>query len=123
MLWLAVISLSANDRLIPIAVVLTLLGVFPGRTDLNILRTLNPTQSLLNGVSSLGGNNSVLAQLFYDGTETFNCQANSCTQTITSGTGAVDWQCSNLQCVCLPGSTFCGASVSTKRGVVPLACC
>ncbi|KAG9036166.1 hypothetical protein FRB95_009740 [Tulasnella sp. JGI-2019a] len=84
--------------------------IFPGRTDLNVLRTLNPSQSLLNNTSYLGGNNAILAQLFYDGTETFNCAANSCAQTIDSSTGAVDWQCSNLTCTCLPSSTFCGGS-------------
>ncbi|KAG8858527.1 hypothetical protein FRB96_005199 [Tulasnella sp. 330] len=88
----------------------TLQAIFPGQTYLNILRTLDPTQSALNNVSYLGGKNAVLAQLFYDGTETFNCAANNCTQGIDWGSGAVDWQCSNLQCICLPGSSFCGAS-------------
>lgn len=88
------------------------IAIFPGRTDLNILRTLNPTQSPLNAVSYLGGTNGVLAQLFYDGTETFTCAANNCTQSVDANTNAVDWQCSNLKCTCLPGSTFCGGAVS-----------
>jgi ABC-type multidrug transport system ATPase subunit/ABC-type multidrug transport system permease subunit len=51
---------------------------------------------------------SAYAQLFYSGVEQFYCQASSCTQQLGSANGTADWQCSNLQCTCIPGTSFCG---------------
>ena len=50
---------------------------------------------------------SAFAQLFYDGVEQFYCQADSCIQQLSSTDSSADWTCSNLQCHCRNGTTFC----------------
>ena len=81
-------------------------ALFPLSSTLNIIRTLEPSLSPVPNATSFGGANTVFAQLFYDGVEQFYCQANSCTQKLNNT--AADWECSNLQCTCRPGATFCG---------------
>jgi len=50
----------------------------------------------------------MFAQLWYGGVEQFYCQANTCLQKVDDGTGTAIWDCQNLQCYCIPGTTFCG---------------
>jgi ABC-type nitrate/sulfonate/bicarbonate transport system ATPase subunit len=51
----------------------------------------------------------MFAQLWYDGVEQFYCQADSCVQDVTNnGTGTTVWNCQNLLCKCIVGTTFCG---------------
>ena len=57
---------------------------------------------------------SAYAQLFYSGVEQFYCQASSCTQQLGSANSTADWQCSNLQCTCIPGTSFCGGVPATN---------
>lgn len=61
----------------------------------------------------------MFAQLFYDGVEQFYCNANSCTQDLPSSTpGASNWQCSNLQCTCVPNATFCGSGSTNLTSAI-----
>ncbi|KIO28138.1 hypothetical protein M407DRAFT_22614 [Tulasnella calospora MUT 4182] len=99
----------------------TLQALYPGRTALNILRTLDPSLSTLRNISDLGDKGSIRAQLWYNDVETFYCQASDCTQTEDSESGAVSWQCNNLSCTCIPGSTFCGASPVRPSNLLSLA--
>jgi ABC-type multidrug transport system fused ATPase/permease subunit len=91
-------------------------ALYPLSATLNIIRTLEPSLSPIPNATSFGNAGTAFAQLFYDGVEQFFCQANSCTQNLntTAAGGAADWQCSNLQCTCRAGATFCGA-VSDKN--------
>ncbi|KDR81917.1 hypothetical protein GALMADRAFT_240228 [Galerina marginata CBS 339.88] len=87
----------------------TLQALYPLSSTLNIIRTLQPSLSPIPNATSFGGANTAFAQLFYDGVEQFYCQASSCTQDLTTpGGGGANWQCSNLQCTCRPGTSFCG---------------
>ncbi|KAF8352217.1 hypothetical protein F5887DRAFT_934420 [Amanita rubescens] len=88
----------------------TLQGIYPLSSTLNIIRTLQPSQTLLPNVTSFGNAGSAYAQLFYAGVEQFYCTADNCVQQVSNGTqGSVDWTCQNLQCTCRPGTSFCGA--------------
>ena len=86
----------------------TLKGFYPLASTLNIIRTLQPGYSPIPNTTSFGVAGSVLAQLFYNGVEQFYCEADSCTQQLSNTDGSADWQCSNLQCLCRPNTTFCG---------------
>ncbi|TFK25787.1 ABC transporter [Coprinopsis marcescibilis] len=90
----------------------TLQSIYPGRSVLNIERTLNPDLSPIPGSTSFGSAGSAFVQLLYDGVEQFYCQANSCLQT-GKGLG-INWKCQNLQCTCRPNTSFCGAVVATN---------
>ncbi|TDL20128.1 hypothetical protein BD410DRAFT_829832 [Rickenella mellea] len=94
----------------------TLQALFTKSTTLNILRTLDPTQSPLPNITSFGPSGSVTAQLWYDGVEQFFCTADSCVQDFGDGgasSGASDWTCQDLKCSCRPKSSFCGANPSS----------
>lgn len=86
----------------------TLQALYPLSSTLNIIRTINPSLSPLPNVTSFGSAGSLYAQLFYDGEEQFYCKADSCTQDTNN------WSCQNLQCVCQPNTTFCGAVPATN---------
>ncbi|KAF8810062.1 hypothetical protein BYT27DRAFT_7135337 [Phlegmacium glaucopus] len=92
----------------------TLQAIYPLSSTLNIIRTLQPGFSPIPNSTSFGVAGSAFAQLFYDGVEQFYCSANSCTQQLGSTDGSAVWQCSNLQCKCRPGTTFCGAVPATN---------
>ena len=50
------------------------------------------------------------AQLWYDGVEQFYCQASTCQQKVDEGRDKnAIWNCPNLKCSCIPGTTYCGA--------------
>ncbi|TFY60230.1 hypothetical protein EVJ58_g5288 [Rhodofomes roseus] len=69
----------------------TLQALFPLSSNLNILRTLNPSLTPVPNITGFGPAGSVYAQLFYAGVEQFYCSASSCTQTLDNSTGAADW--------------------------------
>ncbi|KIJ30315.1 hypothetical protein M422DRAFT_187276 [Sphaerobolus stellatus SS14] len=83
----------------------TLQSVFPLKSELNILRTLNASLSPIPGTTSFGSSGSAYAQLIYDGVEQFYCTADKCVQELTQGS---DWTCQDLQCTCINGTEFCG---------------
>lgn len=84
----------------------TLQGLYPRQSTLTILRTVNGSLTPLPGITAFGSDGSVFAQLFYDGVEQFYCSADSCTQQVDAG--GSDWNCQNLHCQCIPGTSFCG---------------
>ncbi|TFK34870.1 hypothetical protein BDQ12DRAFT_635810 [Crucibulum laeve] len=87
----------------------TLQTLYPLKTTLNIIRTLEPSLSPLPNTTSFGSSGTAFAQLFYEGVEQFYCQADSCKQDLgNSNDGSANWECSNLQCTCRPNTTFCG---------------
>jgi hypothetical protein len=61
-----------------------------------------------------GGDNTTFAQLWYsssNGTfpqEQFYCGADSCVQANDTSSSQITWSCSNLQCTCISGTSFCG---------------
>ncbi|KAG8954684.1 hypothetical protein FRC04_011117 [Tulasnella sp. 424] len=103
------VILSLNIDELPLTDVVRT-ALYPGRTELNILRTIDPSLSTLRNISDLGDKGSVRAQLWYNDVETFYCQASNCTQSEDSSSGAVSWQCDTLSCTCIPGSPLCGAN-------------
>ncbi|EPQ58693.1 hypothetical protein GLOTRDRAFT_115012 [Gloeophyllum trabeum ATCC 11539] len=95
----------------------TVQALYPGDTTLNILRTLQSSLTPVPNVTAFGNDNSVYAQLFYNGVEQFYCRSDSCTQDTSSG--GSDWSCSNLACHCIPGTTFCGGvPISNLTGTI-----
>ncbi|THH31853.1 hypothetical protein EUX98_g2335 [Antrodiella citrinella] len=107
----------------------TLQGIFPLSTNLNILRTLNPSLTPLPNVTGFGVNGSLYAQLFYDGVEQFYCNANACSQDLGSGSGSTNWVCDNLQCTCRPHASFCGGGaldltqiIDSLNGTLTISC-
>lgn len=91
--------------------------LFPGSTTLTITRTLDSALTpggagALTSAGMIGGTGEVRAQLWYDGTEQFYCQAGGCTQTVaqegSSGVNASTWECPTLACTCRTGTDFCG---------------
>ncbi|KAJ7891204.1 hypothetical protein B0H14DRAFT_3081531 [Mycena olivaceomarginata] len=92
----------------------TLQVLFPGPSNLNIIRTLQPKLSPLPNTTSLATNGTVFAQLFYTGVEQFYCLADSCTQDLTGGN--TNWECQNLKCTCIPKTTFCGGGAINGLG-------
>ncbi|KAH8114133.1 hypothetical protein DFH11DRAFT_1704353 [Phellopilus nigrolimitatus] len=95
----------------------TLQDLFPGNTNLNILRTLQPGLTPLPNVTGFGDAGSVYAQLWYDGVEQFYCAADSCTQNVGSD-NATDWQCQNLKCTCRENTTFCGGGITSLTNTI-----
>ncbi|KAF9533605.1 hypothetical protein CPB83DRAFT_783282 [Crepidotus variabilis] len=107
----------------------TLQNVFPGKSTLNIIRTLQPSLSPLPNATSFGASGTAFAHLFYDGVEQFYCQADSCTQDLNTTAGGSNWQCSNLKCTCRAGATFCGGgstdltqTINTLGGTLGIVC-
>ena len=96
----------------------TLSALFPGKTTLNILRTLGPTYALAPNVSSFGPAGYVHAVLWYDGEEQFVCQAKDCIQTPTNTSS--DWSCDSLECQCRPGAAFCGKDSVSTLHILPV---
>jgi hypothetical protein len=90
----------------------TLQAIFPLKSTLNIERTLNPDFSPLPGSSSFGPAGSVFAQLFYNGVEQFYCQANNCAQSVANT--STSFNCQNLECICRPGTDFCGGNAAAN---------
>ncbi|ORY24311.1 hypothetical protein BCR39DRAFT_547449 [Naematelia encephala] len=95
--------------------------LFPLETTLTITRSLNSSRtpggdSVLNQAGLVGGDGEAWAQLWYDGTEQFYCQASGCDQSVASGTSGVNgstWVCPTLQCHCRAGTDFCGGGSSS----------
>lgn len=92
-------------------------GLFPGDSYLTITRSLN--SSLVPGGTGtyastklVDGDNLLWAQLWYNGTEQFFCEATGCNQTVAassdSGINASTWTCPKLSCECRSGTSFCG---------------
>lgn len=104
--------------------------MFPGSSNLNILRTLNPSFTPLPNITGFGTPGSIYAQLFYDGIEQFYCHADECTQDLGSGDGSSSWNCNDLQCTCQAHSSFCGGGsvldltqiINTLNGTVSVSC-
>ncbi|TFK45642.1 hypothetical protein OE88DRAFT_1669039 [Heliocybe sulcata] len=95
----------------------TVQALFPGDTTLNILRNLQSSLTPVQNVTAFGNDDTVYAQLFYDDVEQFYCRADSCTQDTSSG--GSDWNCENLACTCIPGTTFCGGiPISNLTGTI-----
>jgi hypothetical protein len=86
----------------------TLQAVYPLSSDLTILRTFNTSLTPQPNSTSFGSSGSVYVQLWYDGVEQFYCTAGGCSQSV-SKSSSTTWSCSDLQCTCRPGTTFCGA--------------
>lgn len=102
----------------------TIKAVFPRLTSLNLQRTLSPPSSPL---PSSATESTLYAQLFYDGTEQFFCEATSCTQ--LNRTDSLDWSCPDLRCTCIPDADFCGGgnldlsnTVNGLTGPLDLSC-
>ncbi|KAE9395118.1 ABC transporter [Gymnopus androsaceus JB14] len=93
----------------------TLQALYPLSSTLNIIRTLDPSLSPLPNVTSFGSAGSL---------EQFYCKADSCVQDTNN------WSCQNLQCVCRPNTTFCGAvpatnltgTINTLSGTLDIDC-
>ncbi|KAG1736895.1 uncharacterized protein EDB91DRAFT_1141561 [Suillus paluster] len=118
----------------------TLEAIYPLRSTLNILRTLNGSLSPLHNTSgtllSPSTNSSIYAQLFYDGVEQFFCTASPCTQTLSDSTTSSGnttlntWTCQNLSCDCIQNATFCGgvpvsnltSTIGGLSGTLVIAC-
>ncbi|KAF8638787.1 hypothetical protein AX17_001846 [Amanita inopinata Kibby_2008] len=93
----------------------TLQAVYPLDSTLNIFRTLQPSLTPIPNITGFGDAGTVYAQLFYAGVEQFYCKADTCVQRVINDTsGDTSWNCQNLQCTCRPGTTFCGAVVTTN---------
>ncbi|PFH53584.1 hypothetical protein AMATHDRAFT_79061 [Amanita thiersii Skay4041] len=87
----------------------TLQAIFPMDSQLNIIRTNQPSLTPLPNVTGTVNASTVYAQLFYAGVEQFYCKADSCKQRlVTESSGNTTWSCENLQCTCRSGTTFCG---------------
>jgi len=86
----------------------TLAALYPGSAVLNIIRTYNDSLALAPNLTSYGGNGMTHAELFYEGEEQFYCQANNCG--VHSDAASSTWTCSNLKCVCRPGTSMCGGT-------------
>jgi len=110
----------------------TLQAIYPLDSTLNIIRTLQPSLSPLPNATSFGVSGTVYAQLLYAGVEQFYCHADSCTQSLKTGstTDRTSWECSNLQCKCRSGTTFCGgvpasnltSTINTLGGTLGVDC-
>lgn len=85
----------------------TLSVLYPGTTNLNIIRTYNSSLALAPSLTSYGNSGQIHAELFYEGEEQFFCQADSCS--VASDAISSNWTCSNLKCLCRPGTSMCGA--------------
>jgi hypothetical protein len=104
----------------------TLQALFPLDSTLTITRSLNTTLSpggvsTLNSAGLVSGDGQLWAQLWYSGEEQFYCQAGGCTQTVASvsgsSTNSSTWVCPTLDCVCRPGTTFCGGETTVCPGI------
>jgi len=114
------LSLAVWNRDLKVPQNPTLSGLFPGQSTLNILRTLNPSNTLAPNLSSFGPAGYLLVILWYDGEEQFVCQAKNCKQTTTDT--SANWSCDSLECQCRPGAAFCGKDpVSAPPTVILLA--
>jgi len=80
------------------------------------LRTLDPTLVPAPGVGAFGANNTVLAQLWYEGEQQFWCTADTCAQSFKDD-GSNAWSCNNLKCHCRSGAEFCGAKPATSLDI------
>lgn len=105
----------------------TIRGLYPGKTTLNIIRNVDPANTLSANVTSYGAAGTAHAQLWYvpgrgitsivltiyryDGEEQFFCNADTCAQEFSDG--AANWACHNLKCHCRENATFCGARPAT----------
>ncbi|KAG6917022.1 hypothetical protein DXG01_004148 [Tephrocybe rancida] len=69
----------------------TLQAIYPLKSTLNIIRTLQPSLSPIPNTTTFGSQGTVYAQLFYAGVEQFYCQADTCAQSLGN-----------------EGTTFCG---------------
>lgn len=85
----------------------TLQALFPIASNLNILRTLNPSLTPVPNVTGFGPAGSVYAQLLYAGVEQFYCSSHSCVQSLDNSTGGADWTCADLACTCIVNAIFC----------------
>jgi ABC-type multidrug transport system fused ATPase/permease subunit len=72
---------------------------------------LESSLSPIPNITSFGLNGVVFASIFYDGVEQFYCQADSCQQSVFANS-SIFWACDHLQCVCHPGSAFCGGGLT-----------
>ncbi|KIM28831.1 hypothetical protein M408DRAFT_68953 [Serendipita vermifera MAFF 305830] len=90
----------------------TIQALYSGKTTLNILRNVDPANTLAANVSSYGAAGTVHAQLWYEGEEEFFCNADTCTQDFSDG--ASTWSCHNLKCHCRENATFCGKVPATS---------
>lgn len=95
----------------------TLQALFPLTSNLNILRTLNPSLTPVPNVTGFGSAGSVYAQLLYAGVEQFYCSAHSCAQSLDNSTGGADWTCADLACTCVANATFCSGE-ETLTGII-----
>ncbi|CAL1703348.1 unnamed protein product [Somion occarium] len=108
----------------------TLQALFPLTSNLNVLRTFDPSLTPLPNITGFGTNGTMYAQLFYDGEEQFYCASDSCTQDLDSSSGASAWNCDNLKCTCIPNATFCGGiplsnltgTINMLSGTVSVSC-
>ncbi|KAG2139030.1 hypothetical protein DEU56DRAFT_801366 [Suillus clintonianus] len=118
----------------------TLEALYPLRSTLNILRTLNSSLSPLHNTSgtllSSSTSSSIYAQLMYAGVEQFFCTASPCTQTSSNSTTSSgnttsdSWTCQNLSCECIANATFCGgvpisnltSTINGLTGTLTIAC-
>jgi len=110
----------------------TLQAIYPLDSTLNIVRTLQPSLSPLPNITSFGVSGTVYAQLLYAGVEQFYCHADSCVQSLNTGSTSdrTSWECSNLQCRCRSGTTFCGgvpasnltSTINTLGGALGVDC-
>lgn len=57
-----------------------------------------------------------LASLWYLNIEQFSCQFNTCTQNFDAAAGY--WQCTSIECKCIPGTKFCGGGLIDLTGPI-----
>ncbi|KAL0068131.1 hypothetical protein AAF712_004791 [Marasmius tenuissimus] len=95
----------------------TLKAIYPGASSLNIIRTVDGSLSPIPDVTSFGSQNTMYAQLFYNGEEQFYCHADSCNQQVEADSRA-SYTCKNLQCTCKPNATFCGRGTTNLTQVL-----
>jgi hypothetical protein len=71
----------------------TLVSIYPGKSSTYISRNVT--------------DGTMLASLWYKGVEQFYCRADKCGQRVDSE-GSYLWECESVECLCIPGSAFCG---------------
>jgi hypothetical protein len=103
----------------------TLQSLFPAASTLTITRALNTSltpggSGAMTSAGLASGDGMVWAQLWYNGTEQFYCKGSGCGQTVSEGSGEVNvstWICPTLNCVCRPGTEFCGVSYLVRTNL------
>ncbi|KAJ3370057.1 hypothetical protein HDU91_006612 [Kappamyces sp. JEL0680] len=61
---------------------------------------------------------SILATMWLANTPQFSCTGQKCSQTFNANQTQTTWKCSDIKCICQPGTLMCGGSPVDISGVV-----